>query len=168
MTETQNQSQNLPTSLTMSGKYLSFQLGKEIYGVAIMSVREIIALLDITPLPDVPHYVKGVINLRGRIIPVVDLRTRLGLESVEHTEKTCIVVIEVQEEDDDELMQVGCIVDSVNEVMDLVDEQIETTLEFAQVSNVHAIQGLAKLENSDEVLALLDMGWVLSSIGRAA
>ncbi|MBL4769864.1 MAG: purine-binding chemotaxis protein CheW [Planctomycetes bacterium] len=167
MTQTQNQSQNTPTGISMSGKYLSFQLGSELYGVAIMSVREIIALLDITPLPDVPHYVRGVINLRGRIIPVVDLRARLGLASVEHTEKTCIVVIEVHDADDDEIMQVGCIVDSVNEVMDLEDEQIETTLEFAQLSNVHAIKGLAKLEKSDDVLALLDIHWVLSNLDEA-
>lgn len=167
MTHTQNQSQKANAGISMSGKYLSFQLGNEIYGVAIMSVREIIALLDITPLPDVPHYVEGVINLRGRIIPVVDLRARLGLEKVEHTERTCIVVIEVQDADDDEIMQVGCIVDSVNEVMDLVDEQIETTLEFAQLSNVNAIKGLAKLSQSEDVLALLDIHWVLSSMGQA-
>ncbi len=165
MTNTQNQSQTVTSGVSIGGKYLSFQLGSELYGVAIMRVREIIALLDITPLPDVPNYVKGVINLRGRIIPVVDLRARLGLESVEHTEKTCIVVIEVQDAEDDEIMQVGCIVDSVNEVMDLVEEQIETTLEFAQISNVHAIKGLAKMESSDDVLALLDIHWVLSSMG---
>jgi purine-binding chemotaxis protein CheW len=167
MTNTQNQNQIVTAGSSMSGKYLSFQLGSELYGVAIMRVREIIALLDITTLPDVPKYVKGVINLRGRIIPVVDLRARLGLESVEHTEKTCIVVIEVQDVEDEEIMQVGCIVDSVNEVMDLVDEQIETTLEFAQLSNVNAIQGLAKIEASGDVLALLDIHWVLSSMGAA-
>jgi purine-binding chemotaxis protein CheW len=167
MTNTQNQNQIVTAGSSMSGKYLSFQLGSELYGVAIMRVREIIALLDITTLPDVPQYVKGVINLRGRIIPVVDLRARLGLERVEHTEKTCIVVIEVQDAEDDEIMQVGCIVDSVNEVMDLVEEQIETTLEFAQLSNVNAIQGLAKLEASGDVLALLDIHWVLSSMGGA-
>ena len=95
------------------GKYLSFQLSKEEYGIAILKVREIIGMVAVTALPRTPDYVLGVVNLRGRIIPVVDLRRKFGMEATEFTNETCIVVVDCGADSDNEF-RVGCIVDSVS------------------------------------------------------
>ena len=106
-------------------KFLTFRLGNEEYGVEILRVREIIGLIGITPLPQMPEYVKGVINLRGKIIPVIELRTKFALPSVEYTEATCVIVVEVSEDNESEHFQMGVIVDSVSEVLDISRNDIE-------------------------------------------
>ena len=105
------------------GKYLTFALGKEEYGVEILKVREIIGLLSITPIPQTPQYVKGVINLRGKVIPVVDLRLKFHLPEKEFTQRTCIIVVNVEAGDISMLM--GIVVDGVSEVLNLAEADIE-------------------------------------------
>lgn len=141
-------------------KFLSFKLGAEEYGVEILSVREIIGLLDITPLPQTPDYVKGVVNLRGKIIPVINLRTRFGLETVSYTDQTCIVVVEVTSAFDDESYHIGVIVDTVSEVLDITQSQIEPPPEFGNSVNADYVKGMGKLEH--RVVILLDINKVLS------
>ena len=134
-------------------KFLTFRLGDEDYGVHILRVREIIGLMEITALPRTPDYVKGVINLRGKIIPVVQLRVRFGLDEVEDTESTCVIVVEVENSEHDEKHQVGVIVDSVSEVLDIPPGGIEPAPRFASdvdTSYIHgmAATGIAETESS--------------------
>ena len=95
----------------LEGKFLTFILGKEIYGFEILKVREIIGLMDITTVPQTPEYMKGVINLRGKVIPVIDLRLKFSMQEEEHTQETCVIVVEVEN------TSIGIIVDSVSEVV---------------------------------------------------
>ena len=99
-------------------KHLTFKLANEEYGVEILRVREIIGVMNITAVPRMPVYMKGVINLRGKVVPVVDLRLKFGLDEIEHTEQTCIIVVDVGKE-------IGIIVDTVSEVLDIKDENVE-------------------------------------------
>jgi len=146
------------------GKFLSFQLSKEEYGIAILKVREIIGTVDITSLPRTPDYVLGVVNLRGRIIPVIDLRRKFGLEPKEFTNETCIVVVDCGEEGDSSF-RVGCIVDSVSEVLTISNEHFEEAPRCANSSGAY-IDGLAKLK--DRVLILLDIDKVIGDIDPAS
>lgn len=146
-----------------AGKFLSFQLSKEEYGIAILKVREIIGMVDVTPLPRTPDFVRGVINLRGRIIPVIDLRRKFGMEPAEFTSETCIVVVDVGR-DVDSAFRVGCIVDTVSEVLTISSEHFEATPRCANASGDY-IAGLAKLK--DRVLILLDIERVISDIDPA-
>ncbi|RMF79338.1 MAG: purine-binding chemotaxis protein CheW [Nitrospirae bacterium] len=107
------------TPTALSGKVLTFRLGEETFGIAIAAVREIVSLQPMTPLPDAPHHVRGVIDLRGRFIPVVDLRLRLGRGSGEETEATCIVVLQLHG------TTLGVVVDAVEDVMDVEAERVE-------------------------------------------
>lgn len=143
------------SSLAHTSKVLVFALGPEEYGVEILRVREIIGMLDITPLPQMPAYVKGVINLRGRIIPVIELRGKLGLDPAAYTEKTCIVILEVQDTSTGEMYPMGAIVDSVREVLDLATDQVQPPPKFGGSVNIESITGLAKVR--DRVIALLDV-----------
>ncbi len=140
-------------------KYLTFVLEREHYGLDIQHVREIIGLQHITPLPDVPHYVRGVINLRGKVIPVMDVRLRFGLEERPYDARTCIVVINVDE------WWVGLVVDTVSEVVDIPDEQIEPPPHVGE-SGQHFIRGLGKL--GDKVRLLLDAPRLLSVEERSS
>ena len=142
-----------------NNKYLSFVLGKEEYSFEILKVREIIGLIDITPLPQTPAYIKGVINLRGKIIPVVDLRTRFGLDEVEYDESTCIIVVEVDGSDGDQL-HMGVIVDTVSEVLSISDDEFEPAPRFAGSVRTEYITGLGKVK--DKTIILLDINKVLS------
>ena len=142
-----------------SNKFLSFCLGQEEYGLEILRVREIIGIIDITPLPQTPPYVKGVINLRGKIIPVIELRTKFGMDSVPYTEETCVIVVEVSEEDGNEEYQVGVIVDTVSEVLDINPDQIEPSPKFGGSLSTDYIMGMGKVK--DKVFILLDTGRVL-------
>ncbi|MFT5290369.1 MAG: purine-binding chemotaxis protein CheW [Planctomycetota bacterium] len=146
---------------SVSGRYLTFQLAEQEYGIAILSVREIIAMQDITPVPGVPMYVQGVINLRGRIIPVIDLRLRLCLEAAEQTERNCIIVTEIESEDSGQL-QVGCIVDTVSEVMNVDADRIEAPPDLGV--DLSTIMGLAKFEDCGKVISLLDIHRVLDTL----
>src|SRR4051812_10591960 len=110
------------------GKYLTFALGKEEYGLEILKVREIIGWLDITALPRTPSYVKGVVNLRGQVIVVVDLRAKFGMESVARTDQTCIIVVEIQHQN--RKLSTGIIVDRVSEVLEIPSDHIEAPPTF--------------------------------------
>ncbi len=154
-------------SLTESGnqnKFLSFSLGAEEYGVEILRVREIIGVLDITPLPQTPDYVMGVINLRGKIIPVIELRRKFGMDSVDYTEETCIVVVEVTDPSSEEQFQMGVIVDNVSEVQDIARDQIEPAPAFGNMLHTDYILGMGKVKSGEHtaVLILLDIDKVLS------
>ncbi len=147
----------------LEGKYLTFALGKEEYGVGILKVREIIGLMEITPVPQTPSYVKGVVNLRGRVIPIIELRTKFNMESKPFDDRTCIIVVEV--DGPSGVIQVGMLVDSVSEVLNITGDQIEPPPVFGTTTDLDTenILGMAKLKN--EVKILLDVDRV---IGREA
>src|ERR1019366_8008692 len=111
-----------------AGKYLIFHLGREEFGTEVLKVREIMGLQDITTIPQVPTYVKGVINLRGKVIPVIDLRLKFGMEPEEYTPRTCIVVMLTRQAD--EGLTIGMVVDGVVEVLNLMASDIEDTPDF--------------------------------------
>jgi purine-binding chemotaxis protein CheW len=150
---------DLETIQKKEGKYLTFSLGKEQFGIGILKVREIIGLMEITPVPKTPEYIKGVINLRGKVIPVLDLRLRFGMAAVEQTERTCIIVVEMASSEGD-LLLVGIVVDSVSEVMNIRSEDIENTPAFGVGVDTDYILGMAKSEK--DVKILLDIDRVLS------
>ncbi len=157
-------SQTAETSDENQNKFLSFNLGSEEYGVEILRVREIIGVLDITPLPQTESYVKGVVNLRGKIIPVIELRDKFGMESIDYNEETCIVVVEVNDTDSGEHSEIGVIVDSVHEVKNIAKSQIEPAPKFGSSLNSDYIHGMGKVSDGDKqrVLILLDIDKVLS------
>lgn len=147
-----------PTVTALPGKYLTIVLDHEAYGIPVLKVREIIRLQKLTPVPQMPGYVKGVINLRGRVIPVVDLRIKFGLKSG-ITERTCIVVVHVNLPTG-QTVQMGLIVDTVEEVVTLAADQIEPTPEFGTRIDTEYLRGVAKLKNA--VTMLLDLDQVLT------
>jgi len=130
-------------------KFMTFKLRKEQYGFPIEVVREINRVAEITPVPKTPNFVRGVMNLRGKIIPVVDLRLKFGFEKMANTRDTCIIVIEA------EMGMVGLIVDSVREVLDLTAEQIQKPPQLGNSAETSFIQGLGKF--NDEVIILVDV-----------
>ncbi len=143
----------------LEGKYLTFALGKEEYGIGILKVREIIGLMEITAVPHTPVYIKGVINLRGRVIPVLDLRLKFGMASEEYTERTCVIVVEVQGESG--AIQVGMLVDSVSEVLNITGQEIEAPPAFGGNTDTTYILGMAKIKG--EVKILLDVDQVIGA-----
>jgi len=152
-----------------ASKYLTVMLDNESYGMAVLKVREIIRLQKITPVPQVPEFVKGVINLRGRVIPIVDLRLKFGLKA-EIAERTCIVVVQVNVHSGQNV-QMGLIVDSVEEVVTLAVNEIEPTPEFGAKIDTTYILGMAKVKGA--VKTLLDIDRVVAPetvehISRAA
>lgn len=136
------------------GKYLTFTLASEEYGISILKIKEIIGMLPVTTVPQTPDFVKGVINLRGKVIPVVDLRLRFGMESVEYTERTCIIVVEIEGQAGIILM--GIVVDSVSEVLNIKGESIEDTPAFGTDLNTEYILGMAKIEGGVKILLDID------------
>lgn len=146
------------SSRDKEGKYLTFALGPEEYGLEILKVREIIGYMAITAVPQTPGYVKGVINLRGQVIPVVDLRLKFGMERVEVTEQTCIIVVEIDQ--DGRRFQTGIVVDNVSEVLDIDGEQIEDAPQFGSSVDTEFILGMGKIK--DSVKILLDIDKVLT------
>ncbi len=145
-------------------KFLSFCLMDEEYGVEIFKVREIIGVIDITPLPQTPEYVKGVINLRGKIIPVIELRLKFGMETVAYTKETCVIVVEVCEQGNDEHFQIGVIVDTVPEVLDIAKSQIEPAPKFGCSMNTEYILGIGKVRfgDTEKVVILLEIDKVVT------
>jgi purine-binding chemotaxis protein CheW len=137
-----------------AGKYLTFNLGDEEYGLEILKVYQIIGLMNITPVPQTPHFVKGVINLRGTIIPVIDIRLKFGMMEIESTDKTCIIVLEV--ENNKESVQLGIIVDSVSEVLDISENEIEDAPSFGSDLDSAFILGMAKTKDSVKILLNID------------
>ena len=146
------------SSRAKSGLYLTFALGPEEFGLEILKVKEIIGYQDITSVPQTPSEVKGVINLRGQVIPIIDLRSRFGMAEKEVTEQTCIIVVEVDL--DGSSVQVGIIVDNVSEVLDIQEEQIEPSPEFGNQVNTDYILGMGKV--GENVKILLDIDQVLA------
>ena len=144
------------------GKFLTFTLGNEEYGVPVLKVREIIKVMDITQVPQVPDYVLGVINLRGKVIPVIDLRRKFGFAATEHTERTCIIVVDVDMATTRVMM--GVVVDSVSEVLNVSDAEMEETPDFGGRTTTDYILGLAKVKG--DVKILLDLDRVLGSDGQ--
>lgn len=139
----------------LAGKYLTFALGNENYGLGILKVREIIGLMEITSVPHTPPYIKGVINLRGRVIPVLELRLKFDMESQEYNDRTCIIVVEVQEESGQIL--IGMLVDSVSEVLNVSGEEIDPPPSFGADLNLRDnILGMAKVKGSVTVLLNID------------
>ena len=143
-----------------AGKYLTFGLAEEEYGLEILKVREIIGMMDVTAVPRTPEFVKGVINLRGKVIPVVDLRLKFGMDEVEHTDATCIIVVDVDG------TEMGIIVDRVSEVLDIPGEDIEDAPSFGMDVDTEFILGMGKA--NDRVTILLDIGKVLSQLDTSA
>ena len=141
------------------GKYLTFSLDREEYGIGILKIKEIIGMMEITPVPKTPEFVKGVINLRGKVIPVIDLRLRFGMAEDAYTERTCIIVVEVEGQVGTILM--GIVVDAVSEVMNIKGEDIEQTPNFGTKLSTEYILGMAKTEG--KVRILLDIDKVLNN-----
>jgi purine-binding chemotaxis protein CheW len=144
---------------TRAGKYLVFELNKEECCIQVLKVKEIMGVQDITAVPQTPHFVKGVINLRGKVIPVVDLRLKFGLPETEYTQRTCIIVVQVQKETIQMLL--GIVVDSVAEVLNIMSSDIEDTPNFGQGAATPYLLGMAKIKG--RVKLLLDIDEVLAS-----
>ncbi len=141
------------------GKYLTFTLADEEYGIGILKIKEIIGMMPVTTVPQTPEFVKGVINLRGKVIPVMDLRLRFGMEAINYTERTCIIVVEI--EGSSGTIQIGIVVDTVSEVLNIKGKDIEDTPIFGTKLNTDYILGMAKIEGGVKIL--LDIDQVLNA-----
>jgi len=135
--------------------YLTFPVGAELYGVSIGLVTEIVGLQKIMQVPDVPHYIKGVINLRGKVIPLMDVRLRFGMAEKEYDDRTVVIVLQVND------APVGLVVDGVNEVLDIPDNQIDRANSFSGSDSRNLVMGLGRLE--DRVAILLDVNLLLEA-----
>ena len=140
------------------GKYLTFSLAEEEYGIGILKIKEIIGMMPVTTVPRTPEYVKGVINLRGKVIPIIDLRLRFGMESIDYSERTCIIVVEIDGQTG--TVQVGVVVDAVSEVLNVDTKDIEDTPQFGRSLDTEYILGMAKMEGGVKIL--LDVDQVLT------
>ena len=154
-TQTERSSRTL---VNKEGKYLTFALGPEEYGLEILKVREIIGYMDITAVPQTAHHVKGVINLRGQVIPVIDIRAKFSMDAAEVTEQTCIIVVEISKGKRN--FSTGIVVDHVQEVLDIAGENIEEAPQFGSSVNTDFILGMGKI--GDAVKILLDIDKVLA------
>ena len=162
LTETMDQA--VKVLADREGKYLTFTMAEEEYGIGILKIKEIIGMMPITTVPQTPGFVKGVINLRGKVIPVVDLRMRFGIEAIDYTERTCIIVVEIEGESG--IVMIGIVVDSVSEVLNIKGEDVEETPTFGVKLNTEYILGIAKMEGGVKIL--LDIDQVLSENEIAA
>lgn len=142
----------------LAGKYLTFVSGDEEYGIGILKVQEIIGIMKVTRIPRVSQHIRGVINLRGKVIPIIDLRLRFGLSEQADSERTCIVVVQVSRDDDKVIM--GIVVDEVREVIDIAEDAIEPPPRFGAGVDTSFLFGMAKI--NDKVVELLDIDRVLS------
>jgi purine-binding chemotaxis protein CheW len=145
---------NVVAEAAREGKYLTFSLAGEEYGIGILKVREIIGMMTVTPVPQTPEFVKGVINLRGKVIPVIDLRLRFGLEATTYTERTCIIVVEI--DGDSGSVPMGIVVDAVSEVLNIRGADIENTPTFGVKLNTDFILGMAKTGGGVKILLDID------------
>ena len=142
----------IKSSESRAGKYLTFRLGREEFGIRVMQVREIMGLLEITPVPHTPEYVKGVINLRGKVIPVICLRSKFSLSPAEYTARTSIIVVQV----DGGKMLAGVIVDAVSEVLNVASTDIEDAPDFGSGAETSYLLGMAKIKGSIKILLDID------------
>ncbi len=144
-------SQTLPVR---EGKYLTFVLAAEEYGISILRIKEIIGMMSVTTLPQTPDFVKGVINLRGKVIPVIDLRLKFGMETIDYTERTCTIVVEIGGETDK--VTLGIVVDSVSEVLNIKEHDIEDAPTFTENLDTNYICGMAKTCGGVKILLNID------------
>jgi purine-binding chemotaxis protein CheW len=152
---------------TLAGKYLTFAIGPEEFGLEILKVREIIGYMQVTAVPQTPHDVKGVINLRGQVIPVVDLRAKFAMEATDTTAETCIIVVETGHGKD--TRRTGIVVDRVRDVLDVAGDCIEDAPSFGATVDTHFILGMGKVGESVKILLDIDRvleGTDLASLGR--
>ena len=141
-----------------AGKYLTFKIATEEYGLEILKVQEIIGMMNVTRVPKTPEFVQGVIKLRGKVIPVIDLRLKFGLESIENTEMTCVIVVQIVSKAGN--LTTGIIVDEVYEVLDINGDQIEDAPSFGANVDTTFILGMGKI--GEKVVSLLDIDKVLT------
>lgn len=147
-----------------TGKYLTFSLDKEEYGIGILKVKEIIGIMPITAVPRTPEFVKGVINLRGKVIPIVDLRLKFDMPAIPYDDRTCIIVVEIETEE--ATVMIGIVVDSVSEVINIRTEEIEDAPEFGAKLNTHYILGMAKIEGNVKILLNIDQVLATDEISK--
>ena len=148
----------LATESARAGKYLTFQLGNEHYAIQVLRVREIVKVQHITAVPDTPPEVRGVINLRGKVIPVIDLRLKFGMPESEYGHRTCIIVVELNRSHSGPM---GIIVDEVSEVLNLAHSDIQDTPDFGSGVETPYLLGLARVQ--DSVKILLDINQILAA-----
>ena len=146
--------QAIRATTIQTGKYLTFSLEGEEYGIGILKVKEIIGMMRITPVPRTPEAVKGVINLRGKVIPVMDLRAKFSMPSVPYNDRTCIIVVEIDTESLTVLM--GIVVDSVSEVLNIRADEVEPPPRFGSRLSRDYILGMAKTDNGVKILLNID------------
>lgn len=147
-----------PAAAQDQQQYLTFMLGGETFAIGILAIKEIIEYGNLTEVPMMPEYIRGVINLRGSVVPVVDLSARFGRKSAQLTRRTCIVIIEVAS--DEEKQVVGVVVDAVNEVLEIPQEQIEPPPAFGAKIRTDFIRGMGKVDS--KFVIILNVGNVLS------
>jgi purine-binding chemotaxis protein CheW len=164
ITEEKQQEVLLLSCERKTGKYLTFSVAEEEYGISIMKVKEIIEVMPITPMPQAPPYVKGVINLRGKIIPVADLRTKLGIEESEYTDRTCIIVLDTTK--NERKVLIGMVVDSVSEVLHIQGADVEDVNDFMLKFNSECVLGMAKTASGIKII--LDVDKVLGEVDLGA
>jgi len=138
----------------LTGKYLTFRLAEEDYGVPLRQVKEIIGMMPVTAVPRTPGYVKGVINLRGKVIPVSDLRLRFGMDAIPYNDRTCIIVVDIQ--GIEQSTRMGVIVDAVSEVLNVREEEIEPAPSFGAHVQTHYILGMANMDEQVKILLDID------------
>ena len=143
---------------SQDGKYLTFFLGNEDYGIPILQVKEIIGMMDITQVPKTHEFIKGIINLRGKIIPIMDLRLKFSMEVKEYTERTCIIVVEVLI--NKLVRQMGIVVDTVSEVLNIEDKEIESALDYGANVEGDFLTGIGKVK--DRVVMLLNIDKIIN------
>lgn len=152
------------TSRAQAGKYLTFQLASEVYGLEVLKVHEIIGMMPITRVPKMPVFIRGIINLRGKLIPVIDMREKFSLIKQLDTAKTCIIVVQIK--DKDIPITIGILVDAVAEVLDIPVSNIEPTPSFGSDVNTQFILGIGKI--AEKVVMLLDIDKILTESGTIA
>ncbi len=146
-------------TIEREGKYLTFSMADEEYGIGILKIKEIIGMMPVTQVPQTPDFIKGVINLRGKVIPVIDLRARFGMETIDYNDRTCIIVVEINCQE--RTVQIGIVVDSVSEVLNVKNDEVEDTPAFGTRLDTEYISGMAKIQGGVKIL--LDIDKVLNT-----
>lgn len=164
ITEEKQQELLLSNCERKTGKYLTFSLAKEDYGISIIKVKEIIEVMSITPMPQAPPFVKGVINLRGKIVPVADLRPKLGIQGSEYTDRSCIIVLDITK--NGRTVLIGMVVDSVSEVLHIQGAYIEDVNDYVLKFNSDCMLGMAKTTSGIKII--LDVDKVLGEVDLGA
>jgi purine-binding chemotaxis protein CheW len=139
---------------SQKNKYITFKLGNEEYGLEIHYVNEIIGIIEITFLPDMPDFIKGVINLRGNVIPIIDVRKRFKMAAIQYSDRACIIVVDFNE------LRIGLMVDAVSEVLNIPEENIEQTPKSAKIFSNKFIKGIGKV--NDQVKIILNVEQILT------